>query len=107
MHIDQICGEQTKSIGYFEQKIQVDGVKLIDDFHVVSDLDCDILFCGKKITGCDLSVTKKGVRIKNLAKKENAEGETIDYCRYVKAVRNSSENLKCVANNKSKNVTIK
>lgn len=50
-------GEETKSKGFFEHEIQVDGVKLTDYIHVVSDLECDILLCVNELSGCDLPVT--------------------------------------------------
>lgn len=45
----------------FEHKIQVDGVKLTDDFRVVSDLDYDILLSVNTVSGCDLPVAREDV----------------------------------------------
>lgn len=49
MHSENVCtltgfgGKETKPIVFLVYKKQVNGVKLTDDFHVISDLDGDIL----------------------------------------------------------------
>lgn len=82
-------GEETKSIRFFVHKIQVDGMKLTNVIHVLSYLDCDILLGINAISGCDLPVKREGVK-KN-SKKENAKGETVVYCRYIKTLKNTRE----------------
>lgn len=56
--------EETKPIGFFEHKIQVEGVKLTDEFHVVTGLDYDILLDVNSLSGCDLKVQKKVSKLK-------------------------------------------
>lgn len=54
------------------------------------------------------AVTKEGDKIQNVAKKENSKDEgTVYCCRYIKSLRNTTENLKCVTNVTNQNAIMK
>lgn len=66
--------------------MQEDGVKWTNDFHVVSVLECGILL-GVNANQDLLCSLEEGSKIKKFTKKENAESETTEYCKYVKELR--------------------
>lgn len=102
-----LSGEVTKPIGFFENELQVDGVKLIYNFHAVSGPECDILLGGTAISRCDITVTKEGVKLKKTSQKRKRLRKTTVYYRYIIALRNTDENFKYVANETIKNSIMK
>lgn len=59
------------------------------------------------MSGYHVRVTEEVVKIKNLAKEKNTKGKNRVYCRCIKALRCTNENLKCMANETNRKIIMK